>query len=184
MNFILMLSLILMILAGCKPSDQNRPVPFQRNEPAVLSLGLTGYNYTDREISEFFVNGQGGGNIAVSSPGSSGGGTVCCVPYVVAPAPWTVKIRWQSDACYYHVKSTISDEVFENIHWFYKERDVVVETPALQTPRYMEVHFYPDGSVKAAVTEHASTPRVKLQPQREIRTRYPRCPDDREPVDK
>jgi hypothetical protein len=184
MKLICILGLFLTILCGCKPSNQDRPIPVERHEPAVAPLGLTGYNYTDREISEFFVNGQGGGNIGVSSPGSGGGGSVCCVPYVVAPAPWTVTIRWQSDACYYRVKSTISDEVFEDIHWFYKERDVVVDTPAISTPRYMEVHFYPDGSVKAAVTEHASMPRLQLQQQREIRTRYPRCPDDREPVDR
>jgi hypothetical protein len=46
----------------------------------------------------------------------------------------------------------------------------------------MELHFYPDGGIKAVVTEHASAARLKLLQQREIRTRYPRCIDDKKPA--
>lgn len=180
---LLILSLFWLALGGCEASDRAQSAPPPHYEPRVLSLGLTGYNYTDRSISEFFVDGRGGGNVGVSTPTSGGGGTVCCVSYVVAKDPGSVNIRWQSDACYYHVKSTISDEVYNRIHWFFKEAEVEIERPAPQNPKYFEVHFYPDGSVKAAVSEHAGEPRLKLQENRDNRTSYPRCPDDKKPAD-
>jgi len=169
-------------LAGCQPRDVAQSVPLHY-EPRRVSLGVTGYNYTNREISDFSVNGHGGGNLEVSSPTSGGGGTVCCVPHVVTNNQRIVTVRWQSGACYYHVKSTISDEIHEHIHWFYKEAEVKIEPPMTQNPQYMEVHFYPDGSIKAAVSEHAGGPRLKLPKEREDRTSYPRCPNDKEPID-
>lgn len=46
-----------------------------------IELALTGYNYTDRYIDQFEVDGQGGGNIAVSGPNTAGNGSSCCVSY-------------------------------------------------------------------------------------------------------
>jgi len=180
----LLLTILLLwpALGGCEVSDRDRPVPPRHYEPRVSSLGLTGYNYTNREISDFSVDGQGGGNIDVSSPTGGGGGTVCCVSYVNAKDPGSVRVRWQSDACIYQTKSTISDEVHEHFYWFFKEADVNIEKPVTQNPQYLEVHFYPDGSVKAAVTEHASLPRLRLRQERMDRTPYPRCPHDKKPA--
>jgi hypothetical protein len=106
-----------------------------------------GYNYTDLYISSFSVNGQGGGNLAVSSPTGGGGGSVCCVmvrPNQKLTTPVTV--RWTRDA-YTKV-------------WC--ELDVMLKDPVPPNPEYFEVHFYQDGHVEVAVTEETSEPRVKL----------------------
>lgn len=108
---------------------------------------IYGYNYTDLYIDGFSVNGQGAGNLGVSTPTSGGGGSVCCVsvlPNHKLSIP--VKINWIRD-----IYSKQSCEI-----------DVTLNEPAPANPEYFEVHFYQDGHVEAAVTENASEPRVKL----------------------
>ncbi|QBQ38021.1 DUF3304 domain-containing protein [Pseudoduganella plicata] len=56
-------------MAGCTPNnpaaaDNANSTAQRSNEPVMLSI--TGYNYTNRHIESFSVNGQGGGNIYVS----------------------------------------------------------------------------------------------------------------------
>jgi hypothetical protein len=106
-----------------------------------------GYNYTDLYIDSFSVNGQGGSNLAVSSPTGGGSKHVCCV--MVRPnqkLTATITIRWTRDA-YTKV-------------WC--ELDVMLNDPVPSNPDYFEVHFYQDGHVEVAVTEEASEPRLKL----------------------
>lgn len=40
--------------------------------------GVTGYNYTDRDIARFFVDGQGAGSSEARQSGG-GGGLYCCI---------------------------------------------------------------------------------------------------------
>ncbi|TFW13638.1 DUF3304 domain-containing protein [Duganella callida] len=147
-----------------------------------VSLAIVGYNYTSKYIDSFSVNGQGGGNIFVSSP-TSGGGIVCCASYRPGSLIKTVHIRWQSGACYFKEQSSLSKQMFDTIYPFYTEQDVPVEVLAANDPQYMEVHFYPDGSIKAAITEKISPPRLSLDERRNDRTRFPPCPNDRKPKD-
>jgi hypothetical protein len=110
-------------------------------------LAIYGYNYTDLYIISFAVDGQGGGNLAVSSPGGGGGGSVCCVmlnPRSKPPIPVTIK--WRRDS------STI---------WC--EQEVMLNGPIPPDPHYFEVHFYPDGHVEVAVTDDASLPRLEME---------------------
>jgi hypothetical protein len=62
---------------GAGPSEQ----PARAEDTSVItrrvSLEINGFNYTDLYIDSFEVNGQGGGNLFVSSPTSGGGGGVC-----------------------------------------------------------------------------------------------------------
>ena len=159
--------------AGQRPADE---------EPASLSLALVGYNYTNRYIDTFSVDGQGGGNLYVSSPTSGGGGTVCCVAYWPGEKLYKIKVRWQSGACYYRARSRTSDEVYTRLHSFFKEAEVAVSDKAGSRGQYMEVHFYPDGSVQAAVTAEASMPRLSLSKDRKDDSKYPRCPNDEKPA--
>ena len=48
-------------------------------------------------------------------------------------------------------------------------------------PKFMEVYFYPDGKVEATVTDSRSAPRLALSEDRLDRTKYRRCPDNKEP---
>ncbi|MCD2518437.1 DUF3304 domain-containing protein [Massilia sp. G4R7] len=151
------------------------------NEPRQVSLSLVGYNYTNRYINEFSVGGEGGGNLYVSSPAGGGGGTVCCAKYWPGVKGYKVKVRWQTGACYYKVRASDSHEVHQRLFPFFKEAEVEVDERATDRARYMEVHFYPDGSVQVAATEHPSPPRLVLDREREDKTRYPRCPNDDKP---
>jgi hypothetical protein len=152
-----------------------------RDHSDSISLSLEGYNYTDRYIDSFSVDGHGGGNIYVSSPTSGGGGTACCIAFYPGAKIVSVKVRWQSDACYFSQQYAISGKMHDKLHLFYREQEVPVEVQATTDARQMEIHFYPDGTVKAVVTATASAPRLLLEKQREDVSRYPRCPNDRKP---
>lgn len=168
-----------LLLLGCLSACG--PVATAQNAAEKISLSLAGYNYTNRYIDSFSVEGQGGGNIYVSSPTSGGGGTVCCISFFPRAPDETVRVRWVADACYFSQKSTFSDQMLDNIYRIYKEQDAPVEVLAKDNAKYMEVHFYPDGAIKVAITAAISPPRLKLEKQREDLTRYPRCPGNRKP---
>lgn len=172
-------------LAGCTPQDPAQSGSTSRMAPGdnkPVMLAITGYNYTNRHIASFTVDGTGGGNIFVSTPTSGGGGSVCCALHTPGDFERKIVVRWQSDACYYQTKSNISDEVFDNLHYFYKEQEVVVDRAVPAEPEVLEIHFYPDGSIRAAITAGATLPRLKLDNAREDKSRYPRCPNDRKPA--
>lgn len=185
-------------LNGCNPSDDGRITPaiakkiasgdggdknldIRSSERKPLSLGLIGYNYTDRYIDIYTVDENGGGNLFVSSAGSGGGGTTCCMRYRQTGRPQTVTIRWQFDGCIYLSKSTISLEVYENIHNFMKEVEVAVDESVSTNPQYIETHFYPDGTVQVALSDKLSAPRLSLDENRRKKSKFPRCPNDEEP---
>lgn len=167
---------LLALLCGCGH------VATAQESSGRSSLAILGYNYTNRSIDSFSINGQGGGNISISSPTSGGSGIVCCALYRPGSSIKTVRIRWQSGACYFSKQSSLSKQMLDKLHWFYKEQEAPVEVLASASAKYMEVHFYPDGSIKAAVTAEISSPRLSLDGQRKEPNPYPRCPDDREPT--
>ena len=183
--FLRLLTCLVMIspLAACNAqSDTNQSAP--ETKPADGSrVGLTmvAYNYTDRYIDTYSVNGNGGGNVFVSGPGGGGGGTTCCVSFITGPGEWNVKVRWQIGACTYisYVDSKGVDQ--REIHSFFKEVKVPVKKPFPDNPKYFETHFYADGHVEAAITEERSDPRLILNEERDLRTPYPRCPNDKKP---
>jgi hypothetical protein len=145
-------------------------------------LDLVGYNYTDRNIDSYSVNGQGGGNVRLSSPTSGGSGIVCCVRlWKDTVGPMQVEIRWQVDGCMYIVRSSVSGHVQEIIHHFYKEAEVTVSRDRGIKPKRLEVHFYQDGSVQAALAENFSLPRVLMDERRADKSLFPRCKDDAKP---
>jgi hypothetical protein len=148
----------------------------------VVSLAIVGYNYTDHDIDSFSVNGNGGGNVMASTPTSGGGGSVCCAPYDWGSKLNTVRVRWHTDGCTYHVRSATSQRLYDQVHMFFKERDIQVKNDSKQTPTTMEVHFYPDGSVQVALTESPSLPRLSLPAERRVLSDYPICPNDKKPT--
>ena len=146
-----------------------------------IELTLEGYNYTNRYIDEFSVDGNGGGNLFVSGENSGGGGSVCCVSLISGAHARKVKVRWQTDACTYDEQTYSNGEKNSNTYRIFKEVEVQVDPHIPDYPAYFEVHFYPDGHVEAAITEHASPPRLKLSKSREDRSPYRQCPNDKKP---
>jgi hypothetical protein len=71
-------------LTGCNP-------PAPRVAPA-MAVGITGYNFTNEGVQEFYVNGNYASNLP---PYGGGGGVSCCVSL---PGQWTpgltVKVDW------------------------------------------------------------------------------------------
>lgn len=183
---LVILSLCLcMALSAC---DAQLPIVAAESAAATVAshsnkprgLTLSGYNYTDRYIDQFSVNGQGGGNLFVSTP-TSGGTNVCCISYTPGrPAPKAVTVRWQSGACKYKA-TNMYGETSTWTHGSFKEMEVPVSPIVPTNPRYFEVHFYPDGHIEAAITAEQSHGRLHLSEDREDRSEYPRCPNDHKP---
>ena len=171
-------------VTGCDAKEATTTPPTASEFAAPREpVGLTiyGYNYTNRYIDQFYVNGNGGENLRVSGPSSGGGGSVCCFSYTPGtPVPKMVTVKWVASGCTYKVKGTYG-EIFDDIHHFFKTLEVPVNPKVPANPGYFEVHFYPDGHVEAAITEHSSSPRLILSEDREDRSDYPRCPDDQKP---
>lgn len=149
---------------------------------APLLLTIVGFNYTDRHIDSFSVNGAGGGNVFLSSADSGGGGATCCVTLSKnGPKFSQVRIRWQFDGCTYLTRSRVSGEVAKNIYPYFRQANVAVDFRGVERPSNLEVHFYNDGSVVAELTGKLSRPRVILDGQRKDKSHFPRCPNDKKP---
>lgn len=175
-------TVFLTILAGCRAEEMSElsKVSVTGTENVELAgLTLVGYNYTDREIAQFSVNGSGGGNLQVSGPNGGGGGSVCCVNYVPGIEGKQYRIRWHATSCRYG-ESGAGAAYSYSLHRFYKELDVTVVAPEVNNPRYFEVHFFPDGTVKAKVTAEASPSILSLASDRKA-GRSPQCPNNVEP---
>jgi hypothetical protein len=176
-------AIVLLFSAGASTShasstlDSRLPIP-----PGTrLSLALVGYNYTSRYIDTFSVNGQGGGNLYVSSPTSGGGGTVCCISYVKGRPAGEVTVRWQAGGCMFRAPGPMADGRTHLAHSFFREIRVKVDPRIPDHPEDFEVHFYPDGHVEAAITDGSSSPRLVYSKLREDSSEFPRCPDEKEP---
>ena len=139
--------------SGCTPQSSaatagtSASTAASENEGTVQAHSLTiyGYNYTDTEIGSFEVNGQGGGNVQISTSTAGGGSGVCCVTlYTPFTQARPVKIKWSRDGD----------------TWC--EQEVLLGPPLPAKPEYSEVHFYRDGHIELAVTETDSPPRLRL----------------------
>jgi hypothetical protein len=177
----------LMLVCGLCSCNDHTPAGSEVIKPiragTSRGLALHGYNYTDRSIDGFSVNGQSGGNLRLSGPGGGGGGSVCCVNYTAGEKVDTVTVRWQVAACIVEEGRASDGQMSQHTHNFFKEVEVKVD-PAIPTdPHNFEVHFYPDGHIEAAITKEYSRPRIKLDKNRPNKSEYPRCPNGKEPND-
>lgn len=133
------------------------PVP-ENDAGTHYMLGIIGYNYTDSLIANYTVDGQGGGDIRLSSPTSGGGSTVCCIMFSKKPHwPIYVLVRWQNGGC----RENTKDNKFVGNHYRYKEATVSVDRGISSNPSDIAVHFYQDGSVKVRLSDGDDPPLVK-----------------------
>ena len=130
--------------------------------PKTHSLAIVGYNYTDRYMDSFFVNGQGAGNLDISTPTAGGGSSMCCINWRDgSKLPKKINVQWV--AAYCMQRRTNSDG--ETKDWrepLWKSADVDLNGPVPANPQNLEVHFYPDGHIELAMTEGDSPPRLTL----------------------
>ena len=174
--------LLAFAIAGCNAGAEGGSTTPRFAPPAKpVGLTITSYNYTNRYIDQFFVNGQGGGNVFVSTPEAGGGKGACCVMYTLGThPPKTVRVKWQASGCtYYDVDS--GGERYSRGHSFFKEVDAPVDPSVPANPVNFEIHFYPDGHVDAAITDGMSPPRLKLPEDRADRSNLPDCPGGKKP---
>ena len=154
------LMLLLLHASACHSQVGHKAAaPAAAAEPAIrpgttVPLTIMGFNYTDRNINDFTVDGTSGGNLFVSSAGGGGGVSVCCSSYTTAtPAP-EIKVHWQSDACLYNIWHEKGRE-YSDIRSSYRTQLVKVESVSTN-PKYLEIHIFPDGHVEAAITDSIS----------------------------
>jgi hypothetical protein len=169
------------IVANCYAQQSEISGGKKRNDGYIV-LGLLGYNYTDRHISDYSVNGGGGGNISMSSPTSGGSGVSCCVRFSKSyTGPIQVKVRWQVDGCVYLIKDDRTGKADKVRHYYYKETEVDVQRVPGEIPKYIETHFYADGTVRVRLAEHGSAPLLALNEKRPDKSHFPKCKDDKKP---
>ena len=142
-------TLTLALLVACSEGTEVQPTAPRTSaaQPKTYNLTVYGYNYTDEGIYSFEVNGQGGGNLYLSTPTSAGGSGVCCISLSTpVTLPKKFKVRWTRGLP----------------RGFWCEQEVMLRGPVPPDPEYFEVHFYQDGHIEVAVTPRASPPRLKL----------------------
>lgn len=170
--------LVALCVGGCRPNSHERATTVTGSKP--ISLSIVGFNYTNKPINEFFVNGIGGGNLHLSSPLDSGGGSVCCLDYSLAYIQQPVEIRWTVGACLYNTRHDKFGEKFTDIYYYFKTVNAVIEKFPSK-PHFLEVHFYPDGRVEVALTEELSQPRLLLDEARGNNDFSGHCENDKKP---
>jgi len=118
-----------------------------RHDSLRRQVSLTGYNYTDRPVHIFSVNGVMGGNIFRDG---GGGKIACCAVIIIGQA---VKIEWQP--------SRTAAEYDANVEPFgFKSTTAIVPPPQTPAAEYLEVHFYQDGHVELALVEFPGHRRI------------------------
>ena len=139
----LLAAMTALALTACQQSPQEEP----------KMLGITGYNYTDRYIDGFSVNGQGGTNMGAHTNGS---GEACCIVWRQGTAlPVPMFVEWT-----YGIEGNLqTGEVYREPETHRVEAEL--KGPVPQNPTIFVVHFYPNNTVQLEVAEDYPEPRIK-----------------------
>jgi hypothetical protein len=127
-----------------------------------FDLELVGYDYTDRAILDFSVNGASGGNVFLSTKTSGGGKYACCVRLDRSTkTPFWVDVEYTREA----LVAYPSDQVARPADKAPIKAHVEVKGPMPERPEYLEIHFYPDGHIEGALSgeDGPSAPRLRLE---------------------
>ena len=119
------------------------------NSEDTRSVTLVGYNYTERPIYTFSVNGVGGSNIFVGGGGAS---FSCCTDITVGQP---VEIKWLYD--------TTEKQYLAGLREEKRSTTVIVPPPTVPEAEYLEVHFYPDHHVELALVKFPGDRRIPYE---------------------
>ena len=119
------------------------------NSQDTRSFTLVGYNYTERPIYTFSVNGVGGSNIFVGGGGAS---FSCCTDITVGQP---VEIKWLYDTTEKQYLAGLGEEN--------RSTTVIVPPPTVPEAEYLEVHFYPDHHVELALVKFPGDRRIPYE---------------------
>ena len=119
------------------------------NSQDTRSVTVIGYNYTERPIYTFSVNGGGGSNIFV---GGGGAKMSCCTEITVGQP---VEIKWLYD--------TTEKQYLAGLREENRSTTVIVPPPTVPEAEYLEVHFYPDHRVELALVKFPGDRRIPYE---------------------
>jgi hypothetical protein len=106
------------------PAGSESKVSVDKGAP--VQLEILGYNYTNRPIDQFTVNGQGGARVVLSSPTSGGSGGTCCVSYTPGAKDFSVVVHWTTHSCEYRQDTGTAEGSYDATHYFYKTVSVLL----------------------------------------------------------
>jgi len=109
---------------------------------------VVGFNYTDRSIALFTIDGFGAGGVNAHESGG-GGGTVCCMSVPRNGKMWHIKIAYELTQEQY--KKDLPNDVYET--------DIPVPSLPNKHGGYIEFHFLPDRKIEAKWVESPTDPR-------------------------
>ncbi|WP_321859997.1 DUF3304 domain-containing protein [Burkholderia cenocepacia] len=109
---------------------------------------VIGYNYTDRSIYSFTIDGFGAGGSAAHKPGG-GGKSVCCMEVPREKKIWQVKIMYE----------LTQDQYKNNLPFDVYETDIPVPALPRKSQGYIEFHFLPNRKIEAKWVESPTDPR-------------------------
>lgn len=141
-SMMVLTGLLTLLLAAC------------HGEPKVM-LGITGYNYTNRYIDRFSVNGQGGGNVLLSEDDAGGGKTSCCI---VLRSDQELPVKVYVEWTYGYEKDFDTGRLLRAAET--RRAEVDLTGPIPKDPTIFAVHFYPDNSVQVEVAADYPKPRI------------------------
>jgi hypothetical protein len=110
---------------------------------------VTGYNYTDRNIAAFDVNGFGGGD-SVAHQSGGGGGFVCCLD--IPKYAKTLRIKVVLDLTQEQDEKNLPPETYET--------DIPVPELPNKHDGYIEFHFLPERKIEAKWVDFPTAPNI------------------------
>ena len=122
---------------------------YRHTDPAEkVGVGITGYNFTNEGVQEFFVNGGYGSNLP---PYGGGGATSCCVS---VPAQWIPDLRVTVDWTIGHFtkpweeRKGMSLADMEKCCWTQRTLSKTVPIEWYDRPGNVQVFFLPNDEIK------------------------------------
>nr|WP_175801967.1 DUF3304 domain-containing protein [Burkholderia anthina] len=115
---------------------------------------VVGFNYTNRGVYNFVVDGFGAGSVHARQFGG-GGGTVCCMEVPRGKKTWHHKITY--DLTPDEDAKHMSPEIYET--------DIAVPQLPNKRDGYIEFHFLPDRKIEAQWVEYPTMPRMRATGQ-------------------